>query len=170
LVEVNFCPSDDPEVDAAILAALAEAGEPVIHNQLIDRGRGRGLVPIDRGFSVAELPECESLTTTVHATGDVYACCEVESTTQAMKNTPVYLGSIQAGTAAVDNDRPGRLVTAFYDRSSPAYFRRLVRNDPAFRPLADERFVSICDFCIRALSDPARVAAISAALTERTGS
>lgn len=169
LVEVNFCPSDDPEVDAAILAALAEAGEPVLHNELLDRGRGRGLVPIDRGCSVAELPECGSLTTTVHATGDVYACCEVESTAQGMKSTPVYLGSLRADTAALD-DGPGRLVNAFYDPSSPAYFRRLVRNHPAFRPLADERFVSICDFCIRALSDPARVAAVSAALIERTGS
>jgi hypothetical protein len=42
----------------------------------------------------------------------------------------------------------------------------MVRDHPAFRPLADERFSNICDFCMRALGDPGRVEALAALLPD----
>src|SRR4051794_34857778 len=71
LTEINFCPSPNAAVDAEIVAALHAAGEPFLRNELLDRGRGRELVQIRVGHRVDELPDCDSLTTTVHATGDV---------------------------------------------------------------------------------------------------
>lgn len=165
LTEINFCPSSDHETDAGILASLEAAGEPYIRNELLNRGRGSELAAVELRRPVAELPDCDSLTTTVHATGDVYACCELEISTGDMKRTPVFLGSIRSpGKGLPDNGDGERLVTAFYDPSSPAYFRKLVRDHPMFRELAGERFASICDFCLRALGDPGRVAELSALL------
>ncbi|HEY2441709.1 MAG TPA: hypothetical protein VGI31_01105, partial [Streptosporangiaceae bacterium] len=124
-----------------------------------------------------DLPDCDSLTTTVHATGDVYACCELEVSTNAMKRTPVFLGSIrsaetarpdgtESGSGSAAGSGPGgeRVVTAFYDPASPIYFRNLVRDHPMFRELSEERFASICDFCLQALGDPGRVRQLSAIL------
>lgn len=161
VTEINFCPSEQPEVDAAIRAALTAAGEPFIENELLDRGRASEFHTIVTSRSVAELPECTSLTTTVHATGDVYACCELDISTDAMKRTPVFLGSIRSGahSASEQNERE-RLVVAFYDPGSPIYFRKLVAEHELFRDLRDQRFQTICDFCLRTLADPARVAAL----------
>jgi organic radical activating enzyme len=177
LTEINFCPSSDPETDEKIIAALEAAGEPFIRNELLNRGRGSELLAIEVRRPVDDLPDCDSLTTTVHATGDVYACCELEVSTNAMKRTPVFLGSIrsaetarpdgtESGSGSAAGSGPGgeRVVTAFYDPASPIYFRNLVRDHPMFRELSEERFASICDFCLQALGDPGRVRQLSAIL------
>jgi organic radical activating enzyme len=167
LTEVNFCPSADLATDREIQAALAAADEPYLRNELLDRGRGSDLsVPRPRRRP-DELPDCDSLTTTIHATGDVYACCEVDISVDAMKRTPVFLGSIRTGAEPpLGRGAAERLVTAFYDPASPIFFQRMVRDHPAFRPLADERFSNICDFCMRALGDPGRVEALAALLPD----
>ncbi len=165
LTEINFCPSSDHGTDAKILAVLEDAGEPYIRNELLNRGRGSELTPIERRRPVDELPDCDSLTTTVHATGDVYACCEVEISTNAMKRTPVFLGSIRSPAAGLPESARGeRLVSAFYDPASPIYFRKLIRDHPEFSSLSSERFSSICDFCMHALGDSGRVDALAAIL------
>jgi hypothetical protein len=167
LTEVNFCPSSNQVTDAEIQAALVAAGEPYLRNELLDRGRGSDLSVLRQRRRVEELPDCDSLTTTVHATGDVYACCEVDISADAMKRTPVFLGAIGARTqpsAGRSRDESERLVTGFYDPASPIYFQRLVQDHPAFRPLAAERYSNICDFCMHALGDPDRVAALAAIL------
>jgi Radical SAM superfamily len=171
LTEVNFCPSSDRVTDAEIQAALVAAGEPYLRNELLDRGRGSDLSVLRQRRRVDELPDCDSLTTTVHATGDVYACCELDISTDAMKRTPVFLGAIgdrAQPPAGRDRDESERLVTEFYDPASPIYFQRLVREHPTFQPLADERFSNICDFCMHALGDPGRVAALAAILADET--
>ena len=160
LTEINFCSSDDSETDSQILEALTAAGEPYIYNELLDRGRGKGLIPLRQARPIEELPDCDSLTTTVHATGDVYACCELDISTDAMKRTPVFLGSIRSG-AGPDHDNRERLVTSFYNPESTIYFRNMVKSHPMFAGLAKERFYNICDFCMRALGDSERVAALS---------
>jgi hypothetical protein len=163
LTEINFCPSSDHETDEKILTALDAAGEPYIRNELLNRGRGTELTPVELRRPVDELPDCDSLTTTVHATGDVYACCELEVSTNAMQRTPVFLGSIRyPGKGLPDSGGGEQLVTAFYEPSSPIYFRKLVREHPMFRELAGERYASICDFCLHALGDPGRVAELAA--------
>ena len=106
VTEMNFCPSSEADVDAAIIAALNEAGEPYIHNELLDRGRGRDLVPIGEARAVEDLPDCDSLTRTVHATADVYACCELDISTDALKRTPAFLGSLRGDDETLD--APGR--------------------------------------------------------------
>ncbi|ASO18738.1 hypothetical protein FHR81_001001 [Actinoalloteichus hoggarensis] len=165
LTEINFCPSNSPAVDEEIKAALRAAGEPFLTNELLDRGRGKDLLRITVGRRVDELPDCDSLTTTVHATGDVYACCELDISTDAMKRTPVFLGSIRTrDRTAAEQDERERLVTAFYDPNSPIYFRKMVAEHPLFRGLTEDRYQNICDFCLSALRDPARVAALSAIL------
>ncbi|SER03008.1 radical SAM protein [Actinokineospora terrae] len=162
LTEINFCPSDQPEVDAAIKSALDAAGEPYLENELLDRGRGKDLHTIVTRRHIDDLPECTSLTTTVHATGDVYACCELDISTDAMKQTPVFLGNIR--TPSTEQDEREHLVTAFYDPTSPIYFRRLVESHPLFQDLATDRYATICDFCMTTLRDPARLAALRALL------
>jgi hypothetical protein len=162
LTEINFCPSSNRETDEEIIAALESAGEPFIRNELLNRGRGSELLAIEVRRPVDDLPDCDSLTTTVHATGDVYACCELEISTNAMKRTPVYLGSIRSPGEGLPDAHDERLVTAFYDPQSPIYFRKLVRDHPLFRELAGQRFASICDFCMKALGDPRRVRQLSA--------
>lgn len=158
LTEINFCPSNRAEVDAAIKSALIEADEPFLENELLDRGRGKDLFQITVGRRIEELPECDSLTTTVHATGDVYACCELDVSTDAMKRTPVFLGSIRDRTTTVEEqDERERVVRAFYDPDSPIYFRRLVAEHELFADAAEERFANICDFCMRTLRDPRKV-------------
>ncbi|GAA2987274.1 radical SAM protein [Actinokineospora diospyrosa] len=159
LTEINFCPSDQHDVDTAIKAALDAAGEPYIENELLDRGRGKDLFNIVVSRRIDELPECTSLTTTVHATGDVYACCELDISTDAMKRTPVFLGSIRTPNPTEQDERE-QLVTAFYDPSSPIYFRHLVATHPLFQDLATNRYQNICDFCMKTLRDPARIAAL----------
>ena len=163
--EINFCPSSQRDVDEAIQTALRNAGEPFLQNELLDRGRGKGLYQVTMNRGMEHLRDCDSLTTTVHATGDVYACCELDTSTDAIKKTPVFLGSLRDG-----EDTPARqaefsaresIVSAFHDPRSPAYFRRLVAEHPLFRELASQRFHNICDFCNRALGDPQRVAAIA---------
>ncbi|MCH0541476.1 radical SAM protein [Streptomyces sp. MUM 203J] len=161
VTEINFCPSDRPETDADIRKALTEAGEPFLENELLDRGRGKDLVHISVGRRVDELPECDSLTTTVHATGDVYACCELDISTDAMKRTPVFLGPVSKVPEDIDEQAAReRLITAFYEPDSPVYFRKLVRDHALFRDLAHGRYQNICDFCMTALRDPRRVAAL----------
>jgi hypothetical protein len=164
VTEIAFCPSNQPEVDAGIRAALDGAGEPYIVNELLDRGRGKDLYQLTMNRRIADLQDCDSLTTTVHATGDLYACCELDTSTDAMKKTPVFLGSLRD-----EQDSPARqaeysaretLVSEFYNPRSAAYFRRLVDEHPLFRELASQRFHNICDFCTRALGDPQRVAAL----------
>lgn len=168
VTEMNFCPSSEADVDAGIVAALNEAGEPYIYNELLDRGRGRDLVQIGEARAVEELPDCDSLTRTVHATADVYACCELDISTDAMKRTPVFLGSLRGDdeTLTQQDDRE-HLVNEFYNPASPIYFRTMVQTHPRFADLADRRFHNICDFCMRALGDPERVAALADALAER---
>jgi pyruvate-formate lyase-activating enzyme len=167
LTEINFCPSPDLATDREIEEALAAAGEPYLRNELLDRGRGSDLSVPARLRRPDELPACDSLTTTIHATGDVYACCEVDISVDAMKRTPVFLGSIRTGAAPeAGRGAAERIVTAFYDPDSPVFFQRMVRDHPAFQPLADERFSNICDFCLRALGDPARVQALAAQLPD----
>jgi radical SAM family protein len=159
LTEINFCPSSRADVDEAIKRELTDAGEPFLENELLDRGRGKDLIQISVGRRVEELPECDSLTTTVHATGDVYACCELDVSTDAMKRTPVFLGSIRdRDTTVAEQDERERVVRAFYDPDSPIYFRRLVAEHPMFAAVAGERYSNICDFCMRTLRDPKVVA------------
>ncbi|WP_156755509.1 radical SAM protein [Actinokineospora pegani] len=165
LTEINFCPSDQTAVDADIRAALTEAGEPFLVNELLDRGRGADLHQVVVARKVADLPDCTSLTTTVHATGDVYACCELDISTDAMKRTPVFLGSIRSHDAAAHAERE-QLVSAFYDPASPIYFRRIVEDHPEFAELAVDTFATICDFCMRALSDPVKVEVLRRILAE----
>lgn len=164
LTEINFCPSEKPEVDAEIRQALIAAGEPFIENELLDRGRAKEFANIVVGRRIDELPDCTSLTTTVHATGDVYACCELDVSTDAMKRTPVFLGSIRTGAdSAAEQERQDereRLVTAFYDPASPIYFRTMVAEHELFGELRDDRFQTICDFCMSTLRDPEKVAAL----------
>lgn len=169
LVEINFCPSQNAAVDAEIRAALEAAGEPYIENELLNRGRGAGLLQLSRRHAYSELPNCDSLTTTLHATGDMYACCELDISTDAMKRTPVFLGSIRNGAEPPEMSRKERLVRAFHDPNSPIYFRSLVGTHPAFRELADERFQSICHFCLHTLGDPRRVTALTEALASAEG-
>jgi hypothetical protein len=160
LTEINFCPSDDAEVDTQIRTALSAAGEPFLENELLDRGRGKDLILLGHAQPVADLPECDSLTTTVHATGDVYACCELDISTDAMKRTPVFLGSIRERTEPAVMHRRERVVKSFYDPASPIYFRTIVASHPLFADFAAARFQNICDFCMRVLSDRDRVAAL----------
>ncbi len=166
LTEINFCPSPDAKVDAEIVAALRAAGEPFLRNELLDRGRGRDLVQIRVGHRVEDLPECDSLTTTVHATGDVYACCELDISTDAMKRTPVWLGSIRTTTPECEMSERERIVRGFYDPSSPIYFRAMVAGNPLFADAARGRYTTICDFCMRTLNDSERVAELARILAE----
>lgn len=161
VTEIQFCTSSDKAADAEIISALAAADEPFVVLELLDRGRGRDLLQIWRGHRVAELTDCDDLTTTVHATGDVYACCQLDIGVDTMKRTPVFLGSIRSADASAEarNERE-QIVRAFYDPQSPVYFRKMVAEHPLFQRLDDERFHNICSFCMRALSDPARVAAL----------
>lgn len=169
VTEIQFCRSNDDETDGALIAVLAEAGEPYVVLELLDRGRGRDLLQIWRGHRVEELPDCDDLTTTVHATGDVYACCQLDIGVDAMKRTPVFLGSIRSRSSAAEQGRREQLVRAFFDPDSPIYFRKAVRDLPEFRHLSDERFRNICGFCMNALGDPGRVAALQAALDNSVG-
>jgi len=171
VTEIQFVRSNDDAADMSIIAALAAAGEPYVVLELLDRGRGRELLQVWRGRRVAELPDCDDLTTTLHATGDVYACCQLDIGVDAMKRTPVFLGSIRSGPstqASTPAERAIRedLVREFYDPSSPVYFRRMVERHPQFRSLEAERFRNICSFCMHALGDPSRVEALAAALAE----
>jgi hypothetical protein len=166
LTEINFCPSPYAAVDAEIIAALRAAGEPFLQNELLDRGRGRDLVQIRVGHTVDDLPECDSLTTTVHATGDMYACCELDISTDAMKRTPVFLGSIRGTPSEQTMNERERIVRQFYEPGSPIYFRTLVATHPMFADAAQERFSTICDFCMRTLGDPGRVAELGRLLAE----
>lgn len=159
--EIQFCTSSDKAADAEIIASLAAAGEPYVVLELLDRGRGRDLMQIWRGHRVEELPDCDDLTTTVHATGDAYACCQLDIGVDAMKRTPVFLGSIRsASPSPAEQDDRERVVRGFYDPQSPIYFRKMVKDHPLFQGLADERFRNICSFCMNALGDPGRVAAL----------
>ncbi len=170
VTEINFCPSEKSDVDEAIRRALTEAGEPFIENELLDRGRGKDLHGIVVSRKVADLPDCTSLTTTVHATGDIYACCELDVSTDAMKRTPVFLGSIRSGRdTRADRDERERLLTEFYTPGSPIYFRRMVEEHEDFRDVADASFQNICDFCVRTLGDPVKVAALRERLAAHTG-
>jgi hypothetical protein len=166
LTEINFCPSPDPVADEAIVTALREAGEPFLRNELLDRGRGKDLVHIRVGHPVEDLPECDSLTTTVHATGDMYACCELDISTDAMKRTPVFLGSIRGVPDEERMRRRERVVREFYDPASPIYFRRMVATHPMFATAAAGRYSTICDFCLNTLDDPAVVAELGRLLDE----
>ena len=169
LTEINFCPSSDLATDREIQAALTAADEPYLSNELLDRGRGSDLPAPQAWRRADELPVCDSLTTTIHATGDIYACCEVDISVDAMKRTPVFLGSIRTGIEPpIGRSTAERLVTGFYDPASPIFFRRMIQEHPAFQPLAEERFSNICDFCMRALGDPDRVRALAALLPEDT--
>ncbi|MER7076740.1 Radical SAM superfamily enzyme, MoaA/NifB/PqqE/SkfB family [Saccharopolyspora kobensis] len=169
LTEINFCPSQDRRTDEEIIAALTEAGEPFLRNELLDRGRGADLIPLGIRRPVEDLQDCDSLTTTVHATGDVFACCELDVSTDAMKRTPVFLGSIRTnGDSADQQAERERLVTGFYDPESPIYFRKMVREHPAFQEFAEDRYRNICEFCMRVLGAPKRVAALSAVLAEHS--
>ena len=168
--EISFCRSDQREVDQQIRDALSAAGEAWVENELLDRGRGSDLADIVAGRDIDELQDCDSLTTTVHATGDVYACCELETSSDEMKRTPVYLGSIEATAAdPAGAQARERLVTEFHRPESPAYFRRLLTESPAFRPLRSQRFKSICDFCLTALADEERVEVVRRRLPKRAG-
>jgi MoaA/NifB/PqqE/SkfB family radical SAM enzyme len=161
LTEINFCASSQLDVDAAIMKALTDAGESFLRNELLDRGRGKTLSHVVVSRGVAELPDCDSLTTTVHATGDVYACCELDTSSDAMRRTPVFLGSLREGTYSVATQLEREAVVgAFYDPDSPIYFRKLVAEHEQFRELAAGQYHSICDFCMKALGDPARVAVL----------
>jgi hypothetical protein len=166
LTEINFCPSQNETADAEIVAALRAAGEPFIRNELLDRGRGRELVQLRLGRRVEDLPDCDSLTTTVHATGDVYACCELDISTDAMKRTPVWLGSIRTGTTQSHMSEREHVVRGFYDPTSPIYFRKMVAGHPLFAGAGGERYTTICDFCMRTLDDPDRVAELARILAE----
>ena len=167
LVEINFCPSDDRDSDDEVIAALARAGEEYISHDIVDRGRGRNLLAAFDGMSVDELPDCDSLNLTVHATGDAYVCCEVESDHHDMKQTPVYLGQVTKDRPLGAGADQESLIHGFHDAASPTYFRNLIRDHPAFQPLARRRFLSICDLCVTALSDPDRVEALTALHAER---
>lgn len=162
LTEINFCPSEDAQVDSEIQAALRGAGEPFIENELLSRGRGTDLYQIEMRRHLDEIKDCDSLTTTLHATGDLYACCELDTSSSQLKETPVFLGSLrdaEGGSVQVAQRREA-IVSAFHDSRSPAYFRRLVAEHPQFVGLGAQRFHNICHFCTLALSDPERVEAI----------
>ncbi|GAA3372889.1 radical SAM/SPASM domain-containing protein [Streptomyces sannanensis] len=169
LTEINFCPSTEQETDAQIIAALEEANEPFIHNELLIRGRGKDLIQLGDGRPVTELPDCDSLTTTVHATGDVYACCELDISTDAMKRTPVFLGPIQSAPAEMaKQQRREALVQEFYNPDSPIYFRKMIDSHPLFTELGTDRYQSICDLCMKALGDPKRIDSLLEMLNERS--
>jgi len=165
LVEMNFCPSPDQELDAHVIGVLEEAGEPYIRNQLLNRGRGRSLIGLTTLHGVDELRDCDSLTMTVHATGDVFVCCELEADNAALRRTPVFLGRLRREGEGFSEQVAGEaLVHAFYDPGSPVYFRRMLAQDPSFAELRRRRYRSICDFCVSALSSPERVATLHRAL------
>ncbi|MFJ8228462.1 radical SAM protein [Streptomyces sp. NPDC094448] len=169
LTEINFCPSQEQETDAQIIAELNAAGEPFIHNELLIRGRGKDLLQLDEGRPVAELPECDSLTTTVHATGDVYACCELDISTDAMKRTPVFLGPIDSTPEGTAEQREREdLVKEFYNPDSAIYFRKMIEVNPLFTELSADRYQSICDFCMKALGDPKRIESLRETVKERS--
>lgn len=161
LTEVNFCPSADQAGDEEILRTLADEDVPYLYNNLLNRGRARDGLVVFPEFLPSQLPDCDSLNLTVHATGDTFVCCELEDNNPDMRKTPVYTGNVRDGVAAAVGGRAHeQLVRAFYDPDSPAYFRRLLATEESFRKLNSRHFRSICDFCMKALGDAERVAAV----------
>jgi hypothetical protein len=155
--ELNFCPSASPEVDAQIRRTLEALGIRFIDNPLLNRGRARdGLTRLPT-LTARQLPDCDGLNTTVHPSGDVFACCEFEDENEGLRQLPVFSGNIRRHRHALDDGpRSSALLQAFYEPGSPGYFRTLLEREPAFAPLRSRRFHSICDFCAAALSDPER--------------
>lgn len=169
LVEVNFCPSDKPDVDEMIRRTLREEGIPFLENPLLNRGRARESSLVALGKQPGSLEPCDSLNATVHPSGDVFACCELESDNPTMRQTPVFLGNLrQDDDLRTEGNRRERMVQAFYDPESPAFFHKLLETDPAFSDLRDRRFRSICDFCMAALGDEACRTAVETAMEGKT--
>jgi hypothetical protein len=169
LVEVNFCPSERPEVDAEIRRRLTEEKIPFLENSLLNRGRARDSSLVALGRAPANLPPCDSLNTTIHPVGDVFACCELEADNPRMRRTPVFLGNLRHQPGLLRDSGDGeKLIEAFYDPDSPAFFKRLLETEPAFAGLRSQRFLSICDFCMTALADDSCVSAARAALGRAT--
>lgn len=160
LVEVNFCPSADHAADEAILGQLTAEGVPFLTHRLLNRGYAReGLVVFPK-YRPEQLPDCGSQNLTVHPLGEAFVCCELEDDNAALRRTPAYLGSLRDGVATMlGNDAHMEIMRALYDPESPAYFRKLLATEESFGELRSKRFHSICDFCVTAMSDPARVAA-----------
>lgn len=156
--EVNFCPSADRVLDQDILDSLQAEKVPVLTHLLLNRGYGRdGLVVFPKNH-VSQLPDCGSQKQTLHPLGDVFACCELEDDNPTLRQTPVYLGNIKDGAERMfDQLERAKMMHDFYDPDSPAYFRKLMETEESFRNLQSRRFHSICDFCMAALTDPARV-------------
>jgi hypothetical protein len=169
LVEVNFCPSERPDVDAEIRRTLTDEKIPFLENPLLNRGRARDNSLVALGRTPAHLPPCDSLNTTVHPVGDVFACCELESDNPRMRRTPVFLGNLRERPGLLEESGASeKMIEAFYDPDSPAFFKRLLETAPAFDHLRSQRFLSICDFCMTALADDSCVSAVRAALGRAT--
>ena len=143
--EVNFCGSDDPEWDNRLRDALTSEQISFIENPLLDIGRGVNVAGESDSRSLVALPDCDSLTMTINATGDVFACCEIDAARERWK--PVWGGNAAEHGALDAVARTHRLLTQFYEKSSPLYFRRLVEEHPAFAELREMQFTTICDFC-----------------------
>jgi hypothetical protein len=160
LVEVNFCPSTDPVVDGVILATLERAGFEVIRNPLLAIGRAANEFPdAPATIEVAQLPDCDSLTTTVHADGTIFSCCEIDDRLKDCDPEPIRVGGPGNPGEALLRARPlGRVLEAFYEPASPVYFKKLVNSSPLFSNLVDGRYTSICHFCRTCFAEPERLA------------
>jgi MoaA/NifB/PqqE/SkfB family radical SAM enzyme len=158
LTEVNFCPSDNKEKDKRILEQLQSENVLYLYNRLLNKGRAEEGLVIFPEFSVEELPDCDSLNLTIHSSGDTFVCCELEDNNPNMRKTPVYTGNILNNPQVISQSKKSeKMLQAFYNPDSPAYFRKLIQNEKSFKDLKNQRFKSICEFCNTALMDFERV-------------
>ncbi|WP_284125100.1 radical SAM protein [Parerythrobacter aestuarii] len=159
LVEVNFCPCGEQEIDDDILTALEVAGIDPIINPLLDVGRASDQQLVgEQSFALSELPDCDALMMTLHADGEIYSCCEINAAKEALSPAPIRYTAKDASEIDIGSaHQQASLLREFYDESSPTYFRRLVASEDVFAGLEKARFTSICDFCHKCFEDERRL-------------
>ncbi len=159
LVEVNFCPCGDKEVDNGILEDLEAAGIVPIINPLLDVGRATDQQLVkEQSFNLSELPDCDALMMTLHADGEIYSCCEINAANEARSPAPIRYVAQDASQIDIGRaDQQAALLREFYNKSSPTYFRKLVASEDVFAGLEEARFSSICDFCHKCFEDERRL-------------
>lgn len=140
--EVMFTCSLDEEADNQLLTEFEGVDCKIIADALHPFGRGSALFDGALMKPWSELGVCDSLCTTAHPSGDVYACCNITDEAPAYVRDGLRVGRLGQNSIEQIIGRETRTPLARH-LTSPLGVEALVR----YFGLKDRRFYSICHLC-----------------------
>lgn len=153
LVEVTFCTSSDRDVDEKLLQQIKTEADQVFVQPVVNVGRAIENINDIELSNTAQLPDCDSLCTTVLPNGDTFVCCEVSDTNADLLFTPMYLGNSKKekpqDLLALDNQKRMNLL---FDETTPLYYKNLLHNHSEVKKFREKKYNTICELCKEIMS------------------